>query len=322
MQVIGRARCAGCLFDGKVAAMQGRMDRRGFLGSLGTALGLASQGPKAAWGDPKRKLKIGHTGITWGYKPDDAAQAIHDVGSLGYAGYESFGEVLEGWEAKGGIKRHLDSNELPLISAYCNVNLTDPAKRKDEVEKIVRWAKLIQKCGGVTAVVGPNGVRRSSYDFKASKAEIVAALNEMCKAVADVGVIAALHQHTGTCIESRDEVYAVMEAVDTRYVKFGPDVGQLAKGGADPVKIVKDFLPLIRHVHLKDWNGGPHWTGYCPLGQGKVDLRAVMDLLEQSQELKIVMIELDPSANPPMAPLETARATKEYLKALGYTFRT
>jgi inosose dehydratase len=215
------------------------MDRRGFLGSIGAALGFAQVLPAAT----PRRLKIGHTGITWGFKPDDAAQAIHDVGSLGYAGYESFGEVIEAWESKGGIKRLLDSNELPLISAYCNVNLTDPTKRKEETDKIVRWAKLIQKCGGATAVVGPNGVKRSAYDFKVSKADIVAALNEMCKAVTDVGVIAALHQHTGTCIESRDEVYAVLEAVDTRYVKFGPDVGQLAKGGADPIKIVKTSCP-------------------------------------------------------------------------------
>ncbi len=302
--------------------MQRSFDRRGFIGRLGAVFGLSGQCLRIASADPKRRLKIGHTGITWGFKPEDAAQAIHDVGSLGFAGYESFGEVIEAWELKGGIKRLLDSAEVPLISAYCNVNLTDPTKRKDETDKIVRWAKLIQKCGGVTSVVGPNGVKRSSYDFKASKADIVAALNEMGKAVTDVGIIPALHQHTGTCIESRDEVYAVLEAVDTRYVKFGPDVGQLAKGGSDPVKVVKDFLPLIRHVHLKDWNGGPHWAEYCPLGQGKVDVRAVMDLLEQAPDLKIVMVELDPSANPPMTPLETARTSKEYLKSLGYTFRT
>jgi inosose dehydratase len=298
------------------------MDRRGFIGRLGAALGLAGQSAKVVPGAPKRRLKVGHTGITWGYKPEDAAQAIHDVGSLGYAGYESFGEVIEAWEPRGGIKRLLESSEVPLISASCNVNLTDPTKRKDETDKIIRWAKLIQRCGGVTAVVGPNGVKRSAYDFKASKADIVAALNEMCKAVSDAGITAALHQHTGTCIESRDEVYAVLESVDTKYVKFGPDVGQLAKGGADPIKIVKDFLPLIRHVHLKDWNGGPYWSEYCPLGQGKVDVPAVMDLLEQAQDLKIVMVELDPSANAPMTPLETARTSKEYLKSLGYMFRT
>ena len=293
------------------------MNRRGFVASLGAALGLAG----TAWGAPRRRLRVGHTGITWGYKPEDAEQAIHDVGSLGYQGYESFGEVIEAWEAKGGFQRLLEAANVPLISAYCNVNLIDPARRKDETEKIVRWARLIRKCGGVTAVVGPNSVRRSSYDFQGSKANIVAALNEMCKAVSGEGIIAALHQHTGTCIESRDEVYAVLDAVDTRQVKFGPDVGQLAKGGSDPVKVVKDFLPLIRHVHLKDWNGGQYWSEYCPLGQGKVDVRAVLDLLEQSQDMKIVMVELDPSANAPMTPLETARSSKEYLKTLGYAFR-
>jgi inosose dehydratase len=165
-------------------------------------------------------------------------------------------------------------------------------------------------------------VRRANYDFKAAKADIVTALNEMSKAVADVGIIPALHQHTGTCIESRDEVYAVLEAVDTKAVKFGPDVGQLAKGGSDPVKVVKDFLPLIRHVHLKDWNGGPHWAEYCPLGQGKVDLPAVLDLLEQSRDMRIIMVELDPSGKMPLTPIESARIAKEYLQKQGYTFRS
>lgn len=99
-------------------------------------------------------------------------------------------------------------------------------------------------------------------------------------------------------------------------MKFGPDVGQLAKGGSDPVKVVKDFLPLIRHVHLKDWNGGSHWAEYCPLGQGKVDLPAVLDLLEQSQDMKIIMVELDPSAKAPLTPIETARVSKILVRDL------
>ena len=294
-----------------------QIDRRTFI-SLGGLTAIAA----AASAQPKRRLKIGHTGITWGFKPEDAAVAIHDVASLGYQGYETFGEVLVAWEAKGGLKAVLDENRLPLISAYCNVNLTDPAKRTDEIARAVLWAKLIKQSGGVTAVIGPNGVKRASYDFNASKSDIISALNEICKAVDGVGITPALHQHTGTCIETRDEVYAVLEAVDTRYVKFGPDVGQLAKGGVDPVKVVKDFLPLIRHVHLKDWNGGAHWAEYCPLGQGKVDVPAVLALLEQSAEMKVIMVELDPSKNPPYTPPETARISKEYLQKQGYTFRS
>lgn len=302
--------------------MHQKTNRRGFCAAIGAAFGLGVVGPYATAGTPSRRLRIGHTGITWGFKPEDAPQAIHDVASLGYRGYETFGDYLDAWEPKGGLQQFLDPAGLPLISAYCNVNLTDASKRKDEVDRAVRWAKLIRKTGGVTAVIGPNGVKRPAFDFQASKADIVSALNEICKAVSGQGVIAALHQHTGTCIEYRDEVYAVLDAADTRVVKFGPDVGQLAKGGSDPVQVVKDHLPLIRHVHLKDWNGGPHWAQYCPLGQGKVNLPAVLDLLERAPEMKIIMVELDPSRDAPMVPIETARVSKEYLEKQGYSFRS
>jgi len=297
--------------------MNRNMERREFLARC-VALGLAAQSSSLVYSAPARRLKIGHTGITW----REPQQAIHDIAELGYSGYETFGDVLESWEQKGGLKEALDSSKLPLISAYCGVNLTDPAKRKDEVERIVRWAKIVKRYGGVTAVVGPNGVKRPSFDFNASKTDIVASLNEIGRALSDIGIIGTLHQHTGTCIEFRDEVYAVLDAMDTKYMLFGPDVGQLAKGGSDPVKVVKDFLPLIRHVHLKDWDGGPHWQQYCPLGKGRGDVPAIVNLLEQSQNMKIIMVELDSSRDAPLTPFETASTSKEYLKTLGYTFRS
>jgi inosose dehydratase len=267
-----------------------------------------------------KRLKVGHTGITWGFKPTDAEQAIKDVGSLGFHGYESFGNVLEYWDKQGGLKRLLDAAKVPLRSAYCPVNLTDPAKRKDETDKLVRWGRLIQAAGGSVAVIGPNNVERPSFVFADHKTHIVGALNEMCKALADIGVVGALHQHTGTCVETRDETYAVMEAVDTRVVKFGPDVGQLQKGGVDPVKVVKDFLPTVRHVHMKDFDGGPHYLGYCPLGKGKVDVAGLAALLESSGNDLMIMCELDPSPNQPLAPLDAARINKAAMAALGYAF--
>jgi inosose dehydratase len=294
------------------------MNRREFGRTV--ALGLTAP---ALWKlSAQTRLKVGHTGITWGFRPDDAEQAIKDVAGLGYHGYESFGNVLEAWEPKGGLDQQLRAAGISLRSAYCPVNLTDPAQLKAEVAKIVNWSKLIKKCGGSIAVIGPNNVKRADYKFAEYKASIVTSLNEMCKALMDVGVTGVLHQHTGTCVESREETYAVMEAVDTKYVKFGPDVGQLAKGGSDPVKVVSDFLSLIRHVHLKDFNGGEHFLGYCPLGQGKVDVAAITQLLEKSGNDIMIMVELDPSRNMPMTPLETGRISKAYLQKLGYAFRS
>lgn len=300
--------------------MPARPDRRTFTRTL--ALGLASATLPVGAAQRPRKLRVGHTGITWGFSPADAERAIADVGSLGYHGYESFGNVLEAWESKGGLDKLLESARLPLQAAYCPANLTDPALRKDEVAKMVRWGGLIKKCGGSVAVIGPNSVKRPGYVFSEHKAHIVEALNEIAKALEGIGVIGALHQHTGTCVETRDETYAVMEAVDTRYVKFGPDVGQLQKGGVDPVKVVKDFLPTVRHVHMKDFDGGEHYLGYAPLGRGQVNVGALCDLLESSGNSMMIMAELDPTPKMPLEPREAARINKETLQKLGYTFRS
>lgn len=306
------------------------LDRRLFaktlaLGLAGAALpGVAAapvpQGPPAP--PIKKRLLPGHTGITWGFSPADAERAIADVASLGFHGYESFGNVLEAWESKGGLDKFLTAAKLRLRSAYCPVNLTEPARLTDEVAKMVRWGHLIRKCGGNVSVIGPNNVKRQAYVFSDHKSTIVAALNEIGKALDGIGVVGVLHQHTGTCVETRDETYAVMETVDTRYVKFGPDVGQLQKGGVDPITVVKDFLPVVRHVHMKDFDGGPHYEGYCPLGQGKVDIAALCDLLDKSGNDLMIMAELDPSKGMPLAPLAAATVNKETLQKLGYAFRS
>jgi inosose dehydratase len=278
--------------------------------------------PTKLFAAKKRRIKIGHTGITWPNK--DVTVAITDVSSEGFYGFETFGEVLDKWEDKpGGLGAVLQAHQLPLISAYCGMNLMDPAKRKDEVAKAVRWATVVKKYGGKVTVIGPNGVDRSTYDFSANKANIVASLNDICQAVSDVGITAALHQHTGTCVESRDETYAVLHAVNTKYVRFGPDIGQLMKGGSDPVQVVKDFLPIIEHMHLKDYNGeDSHLSGYCPLGQGKVNIPAILDLMEKRKLHGMVMVELDNDGKTQLVPLDLVKISKAYLQAQGVTFRS
>ena len=113
-----------------------------------------------------------------------------------------------------------------------------------------------------------------------------------------------------------------MEAVDTRVMKFGPDIGQLQKGGADPVKVVKDFLSIVQHVHLKDFSGGEAFLGYCPLGQGKVDLPAILAMMNGKKMDGMVMVELDSSPNQPIAPKETATIAKAYLQKQGVALRS
>src|SRR5580700_9205686 len=181
----------------EISQLERQCDRRTFCKTLG--MGAVLMAAPGAYGEQtqKRRLKIGHTGITWGYKAEYAEQAIKDLGSLGYYGYETFGEYFGYWEGKGGLAPLLEQAKLPLVSAYCNVTLTnsDAINRKHEVDKIVGWGQTIKKLGGKVAVIGPNGVPRGTYDFSSHKVGIVATLNEMGKALTDIGLTAALHPH-------------------------------------------------------------------------------------------------------------------------------
>ena len=225
---------------------------------------------------------------------------------------------LEDWDKKGTLEKLISQSKIPLISAYAPLNVIDPSVRKNEIATIVRWGKILKKHGANFLVIEAGGAKRAGYDFAAHRANIVAALNDYGKAMADVGVGAGCTSTPGTAIETRDEVYAVMESVDTRVFKFAPDVGQLQKGGADAAKVVKDFAAITVHMHLKDFVNGPHMGGYCPLGLGTVDLKSILETMEQANPKANIMHELDPSRNMPYTPRQTAEISKWYLQKLGY----
>jgi len=297
------------------------MTRRTFTQAMLLGVGAASLKAMPVRAQKKRNVRIGHTGITWPGPRPVSAEAIEnvfkDVSSLGFSSLELFSWQIEGMEPNGGLMPLVEKYKLPLMSSYTGMNLTDATRRQDVVRAAVATANIVKKNGGKIIVVGPNNVPRASYVFADHKSDILATLNDAAKAIVDAGLTPVLHQHTGTCIESREETYAIMESVDTRYLKFGPDIGQLQKGGSDPVQVVKDFLPVVQHLHLKDYAGGAEYAGYCPLGQGKVNIPAILDMMEGRSLSGMIMVELDSSASMPTTPLESATIAKKYLEKEG-----
>src|SRR5579862_8876976 len=131
-----------------------RMTRRSFSVVL-----PASLFAMRAFGARKHTSHIGHTGLTWiplggritppppispMVDPQYAEAAIRDISGLGFYGIELFGNQIEAMEAQGGIGPLLEKHKLPLISAYCGTNLSDPAARKESIDKTLAWAKLVK----------------------------------------------------------------------------------------------------------------------------------------------------------------------------------
>jgi inosose dehydratase len=306
------------------------VSRRSFNKSIALALGAAAV-PAFGAGRP-RNLKIGYSTLAWDVSPKDPAtfeDSVKDISNLGFWGFETVSPILEAYDTNGLLPKLIEANHVPFKAGYVGVNVTDLSVRKENIEKLVRVGKIIQKYGGTFAVIQVNSRKQvlgngqgpDSFVFKDYFQKIVSGLNDYGAALADIGLRSGLHQHTGTVVETKDEVYAVMEAVNTKVVKFAPDVGQLQKGGSDAAKVVKDFASITEHMHLKDYSGGKYFVGYCPLGMGVVDIESILNTLEETGHNPDVMVELDRPADTPMSALETAVFSKAYLVKLGYSFR-
>lgn len=123
---------------------------------------------------------------------------------------------------------------------------------------------------------------------------LLANLDRIRDVAGEQGIEATLHPHVGTMVENAEEVDRVLTGST---IGLTLDTGHLLVGGADPVAITREATDRIRHTHLKDvradvaervrageltYTDGVRQGLYVPLGQGDVDVAAIVRTLEDA----------------------------------------
>jgi len=119
-------------------------------------------------------------------------------------------------------------------------------------------------------------------------------LDRLAAIVADRGMLAVLHPHVGTMVETREEVDRVLAG---SAIPLCLDTGHLLIGGTDPLELAKAVPHRIAHTHLKDvdaalaakvQSGELTYTDavragmYTPLGAGDVDIAGIISVLRDN----------------------------------------
>lgn len=258
-------------------------------------------------------FRIGHTGITWGYGTEQMEAAVKDVAELGYCAFETFGQVLADYlDRPGGFRRVLDRYDIPLAAAYCPTAFYDPADAAADIEKVVAWAQLAAELGAHAIVLQGGRRGAGAYPHFRGMGE---AFNRIGREVKALGMVTGIHPHTGTLIETPEEIDAILAATDPALVGFAPDTGQIDKGGGSAVATLETYKHRINHVHLKDYGGGRDtgYAGYEPIGSGVIDMPALFDILAAAAFDGWVMVELDDTPQRPRPPRSAAAMSRSYL---------
>ena len=228
----------------------------------------------------------------WGYQlsPTRVLKEMHQVGlaatELGPAGF-----LPPEPEAAATV---LGANHLCAVGGFTPLVLHDPGHDPSpEVESVLGTYRATGSTVLVlSAVSGLEGYDARPTLDDTGWATLLANLDRISAMAAERGVRAVLHQHVGTMVESPNEVERVL---DGSSVQLCLDTGHMLIGGSDPVEITRQAAARIGHVHLKDVDspiaakvrsGELTYTQavragmYRPLGQGDVDVAAIVGHLE------------------------------------------
>lgn len=268
----------------------------------------------------------------WGHQLS-AARVLAEMERLGLAATEfgPDGFLPEEFEARNIV---LSTYHLEAVGGFLPVLLhhaqSDPMASVDA---------FIDSClatgAGVVVLAASTGV--DGYDDRPSLDDVqwktmLANLDRIADRAVERGVLAVVHPHIGTMIETNDDVQRVVEGSG---IGLCIDTGHLVAAGADPVAITIANLERVRHVHLKDVDaavaerlhaGEVSFSEavaaglFCVLGTGSVDLTAMLRALQGAGydgwyvlEQDVMFKEGEPQGE---GPITNVRASLDYLKAV------
>lgn len=265
-------------------------------------------------------------GWGWQYDADTVLTQMSEVG-LAATEFGPDGFLPEDLDERA---RTLTAHGLHAVGQFVPVVLHDPSH--DPLPEVEPAMEALVRAGASTVVLaaasGMDGYDERPVLDDAAWAALLGNLDRIDEAAAAHGLIATLHPHVGTMIESGDETARVLEG---SRIGLCLDTGHLLIGGGDPVAVAVGSPERIAHVHLKDvrldWarqvqSGEATYTEavaggmYVPLGEGDVDIAAIVGALEAQGYDGWYVLEQDtilPADPGPAGPVEAVRTSLAHL---------
>jgi inosose dehydratase len=264
-----------------------------------------SHGPSA--------IKFGYASITWDGKD---RQAIDDISAVGYPGIQLRANALTEFPDPHALKDLLAKHHLTFVALSSDGDAPlDPRLEAKCIATHVKNARYLHEAGGkYLQVVGPSNKDQhfTAADYKREGL----LLTEIAKRVSDFGIPVGFHNHMNTIAQTPEQLDAILDAADPRYVKLELDTGHYFQGGGDSAAAIHKYGSRLLFLHLKDVESAATHSGYqfTELGQGKVNFPAIFTALHDVHFRGWAVVELDDERiGVARSPKQSAEISKEYL---------
>lgn len=226
----------------------------------------------------------------------DAPGFVHYAASIGAAGVELLNVFWKDQEREvPAVREALRETGLRLSAYAIDNDLVQPdaAERADQVRIIRDGVDLARRLGTSRLRVFSGG-ERAGVSQQQGLQWIIVGLREGATYAEQQGITLVLENH-GLFAGRAGQVRHIIESVGSPALRANLDTGNFLLVNEDPVRAVRDLVPLAGYVHLKDFRrvqpgeqaaetyqgiDGSRYEGTV-IGEGDVDLQAVLAALTQ-----------------------------------------
>lgn len=274
-------------------------------------------------------ISLAYHTITW---RDDISGALRDIARAGFTAFEMFSfpprpeDTWSGYVARlthayrERPEAYLEtgayttpeeltilaaSHGLTLTSMYCSGLFIDPALKVYEIRAILAAARFVRAAGGRHLILGGGMNGKGVYE-NGDYLRLFDMLHTLGQACREIGVQACYHPHSGTMVETAEQLDFFCRETEPDLIHLAPDVAHLVRGGADPVAVIRRYSDRIRYMHLKDIRDNE----FVELGEGHLDMAAVIATLKEIEYAGWAVVELDDTTR---TPYDSAVISRQWL---------
>jgi len=281
-------------------------------------------------GDALPRASIGTVPILWNnvdltdLAPETAPLTVLD--EISRTGYEGTQEG-RAFPTGPALREALATRGLRLAEVYAALPVTQDGPTDDALEVgRQRLAVLLDGDGDVLVAALDGTPERSRASGRATDPDVprltdagwqrlAAVVDRLAAETVAAAKRFAWHPHTGTYVETPDELERLAEATDPSTVGICLDVGHWIVGGGDPVHALDRYGARVTHLHLKDvdpdvvagmrsgdvpdFEAALRRRVFTELGAGCLDLTGVLHALADRDFDGWLMVEQDTSWGPP-----------------------
>ncbi|MBI1759955.1 MAG: TIM barrel protein [Acidobacteria bacterium] len=305
-----------------------RFSRRQFMCGVGAA---ALTGHSTFAKPQQAEFSIGYDTAAW---QSQTEQAVTEISALGYRGIQIRQASYTKYANRPGeFKALLAARKLSLVAlAASNITL-NPTTMKQEIADALLMAKWLKEVGGIYLQVADGARPPASLPAPDDYRKLGKHLTEIGKrTLGEGGIKLAYRNQIQSLGQRRDEVDRILDATDPKYVWLLVDSAHLSASGGEEVRFVRDYLNRLAFPHFTDvrisqsatttLDGSrvPAKYDFVELGQGKVNLPSVFQILKDYHYAGWVIVALDRTPQGRTAQ-ESAAISKRFIEEkLKYNF--